>query len=98
MLDRNAEHIGYVPPRGGTTAFPWLTFTDQSRPFCEALARDGVLVSPGDCFDAPQHLRIGFGSAASYHDALGVFEAALRREAKAAGQRALGSPLAGAKP
>lgn len=84
ILDRNADLIGYVPPRGGTTAFPWLTFTGQSRPFCEALARDGVLVSPGDCFDAPQHLRIGFGSAASFPDALLVFEAALRRESSTA--------------
>jgi aspartate/methionine/tyrosine aminotransferase len=29
---------------------------------CEALAREGVLVAPGDCFGASAHFRVGFGA------------------------------------
>jgi aspartate/methionine/tyrosine aminotransferase len=52
--------LAWAPPRGGTTAFPWFTDGRDSRPFCEALARAGVLVAPGDCFGHPRHMRIGF--------------------------------------
>ena len=49
-----------MKPEGGTTAFPWFTDGCDSRPFCEMLAKVGVLVAPGDCFGYPAHMRVGF--------------------------------------
>jgi aspartate/methionine/tyrosine aminotransferase len=54
--------IGWIPPRGGMTAFPWLLSGEDTRPFCQAAADRGLLLAPGDCFNQPQHFRIGFGA------------------------------------
>jgi aspartate/methionine/tyrosine aminotransferase len=43
------------------TAFPWLISGENSRAFCQAAAEQGVLLAPGDCFDAPAYFRLGFG-------------------------------------
>jgi aspartate/methionine/tyrosine aminotransferase len=56
--------LGWIPPRGGMTAFPWLTSRENSRAFCEAAAAHGILLAPGDCFDSPEHFRLGFAAAA----------------------------------
>src|SRR4029453_13345558 len=58
----HAERIGWIPPRGGLTAWPWLGSGGGSRPFCEEAAARGGLLAPGDCFGAPSHFRIGFGA------------------------------------
>jgi aspartate/methionine/tyrosine aminotransferase len=87
-VERLSGLIGHVPLRGGTTAFPWLTFTRDSRPFAEALAAEGVLVAPGDCFDAPHHFRVGFGASEDMSAALRVFEEVVRRVAQEAPARA----------
>ena len=58
----HAERIGWIPPRGGLTAWPWLRSGESSRPFCEEAAARGVLLAPGDCFGAASHFRIGFGA------------------------------------
>jgi aspartate/methionine/tyrosine aminotransferase len=55
--------LNWVKPEGGTLAFPWLVDDSDARPLCEAWAKAGVLVAPGDCFGMPQHMRMGFGSA-----------------------------------
>jgi aspartate/methionine/tyrosine aminotransferase len=52
--------LQWVRPRGGTMAFPWRTDGGNTRPLCEALARAGVLVVPGDCYGIPDHFRLGF--------------------------------------
>jgi aspartate/methionine/tyrosine aminotransferase len=57
--------LGWVRPSGGTVAFPWRLDGRDARPMCEALAREGVLVAPGDCFAAAAHFRVGFGAQAS---------------------------------
>ncbi len=60
-----AEHAAifdYVPPDGGMTAFPVMRSGADARPLCEAAARRGVLLAPGDCFGMPAHFRVGFGS------------------------------------
>ncbi|HET6835773.1 MAG TPA: pyridoxal phosphate-dependent aminotransferase [Acidimicrobiales bacterium] len=57
----HAERIGWIPPRGGLTAWPWLRSGESSRPFCEEAAARGVLLAPGDCFGAPSHFRISLG-------------------------------------
>ena len=76
--------VSCVEPEGGTTAFPWLTFTDDSRPFAEALAAEGVLVSPGDCFGAPRHFRVGLGACDTFEEALPVLERVVGRVAETA--------------
>jgi len=67
VLDRfMADHrdvLGWIPPQGGMTAFPWLVSGENARPFCQAAAERGILLAPGDCFDTPSHFRLGFGAA-----------------------------------
>jgi aspartate/methionine/tyrosine aminotransferase len=53
--------LTWIRPRGGMTGFPWLTSGEHTRGFCEAAAREGLLVVPGDCFGVPEHFRVGFG-------------------------------------
>ena len=72
-----AEHrdvLGWIPPQGGMTAFPWLLSGDNSRPFCQAAAERGILLAPGDCFDTPSHFRLGFAAAGdNFSEALDRF-------------------------
>ncbi|WP_404710414.1 pyridoxal phosphate-dependent aminotransferase [Sphingomonas sp. MMS24-J13] len=62
MVARSEGRMAWVRPAGGTTAFPWFTDGRDSRRLCDAAARQGVLVVPGDCFGRPDHVRIGFAS------------------------------------
>jgi aspartate/methionine/tyrosine aminotransferase len=68
LLERfMAEHhdiLGWIPPQGGMTAFPWLVSGENDRPFCQAAAERGILLAPGDCFDTPSYFRLGFAAAA----------------------------------
>lgn len=77
LLERfMAEHhdaLGWIPPLGGMTAFPWLVSgghasrgnvgEENARPFCRAATEHGILLAPGDCFDMPSHFRLGFAAA-----------------------------------
>ncbi|HZQ66977.1 MAG TPA: aminotransferase class I/II-fold pyridoxal phosphate-dependent enzyme [Terriglobales bacterium] len=61
-----ADHrdvLGWIPPQGGMTVFPWLVSGDNDRAFCKAATQHGILLAPGDCFDAPGHFRLGFAAA-----------------------------------
>jgi aspartate/methionine/tyrosine aminotransferase len=61
-----ADHrhvLDWIPPQGGMTAFPWLVSGENERPFCQAATERGILLAPGDCFDAPSHFRLGFAAA-----------------------------------
>jgi aspartate/methionine/tyrosine aminotransferase len=66
LLERfMADHcdvLGWIPPQGGMTAFPWLLSGEKDRPFCQAATERGILLAPGDCFDAPSHFRLGFAA------------------------------------
>jgi aspartate/methionine/tyrosine aminotransferase len=62
FMAEHRETLGWVPPRGGMTVFPWLTSGENSRAFCQAAAEQGILLAPGDCFDAPSHFRLGFAA------------------------------------
>ena len=77
VLDRfMADHrdvLGWIPPQGGMTAFPWLVSGENERPFCRAATEHGILLAPGDCFDMPSHFRLGFAAAG------GNFSKALER-------------------
>ena len=62
FMGEHRETLGWIPPRGGMTAFPWLVSGENSRAFCQAAAEQGILLAPGDCFDAPApsaHFRLG---------------------------------------
>jgi aspartate/methionine/tyrosine aminotransferase len=61
-----ADHrdvLGWIPPQGGMTAFPWLMSGENARGFCQAATERGILLAPGDCFDVPSHFRVGFAAA-----------------------------------
>ena len=62
FMREHRETLGWIPPRGGMTAFPWLISAENSRAFCRAAAEQGILLAPGDCFDAPSHFRLGFAA------------------------------------
>lgn len=73
FTDRHRDTVGWVPPQGGTVGFPWLLDQRGSRPMCQALARKGVLIAPGDCFGAPEHFRVGLGTQESgFQEALDI--------------------------
>ena len=65
FMNAHLSTLGWVRPSGGTVAFPWRLDGHNTRPMCEALAHEGVLVAPGDCFDAGAHFRVGFGAQVS---------------------------------
>ena len=54
-------HVSYVKPKAGTTA---LVYYDQDIPsyeFCEEMyKKTGAFVTPGDCFEVPHSMRIGY--------------------------------------
>jgi aspartate/methionine/tyrosine aminotransferase len=79
FMHEQCDALSWVPPQGGTVAFPWFKDGRSSRAFCTALAASGVLTVPGDCFGAPEHLRIGFGAQAhGFDEALGIVSRVLR--------------------
>lgn len=41
--------------------FPWMKDGQNARAFCLAAAGEGVLLTPGDVYDQPEHFRIGMG-------------------------------------
>ncbi|HEY6325439.1 MAG TPA: aminotransferase class I/II-fold pyridoxal phosphate-dependent enzyme [Candidatus Cybelea sp.] len=70
MAERR-DTFGWIPPRGGLTAYPWLRSGEDARAFCRTAAEHGVLLAPGDCFGEPEHFRIGIGAVGDrFADAL----------------------------
>ncbi|HKD02932.1 MAG TPA: aminotransferase class I/II-fold pyridoxal phosphate-dependent enzyme [Terriglobales bacterium] len=63
FLADHSDVLGWIPPQGGMTAFPWLVSGEPERPFCQAATEHGILLAPGDCFDMPSHFRVGFAAA-----------------------------------
>jgi aspartate/methionine/tyrosine aminotransferase len=62
FMSEHRQTLGWIPPRGGATAFPWLVSGENSRAFCQGAAEQGILLAPGDCWDAPSHFRLGFAA------------------------------------
>ncbi len=80
-IDEHDELLAWVRPQGGTIAFPWFTDGRNTRAFCTEIASAGVLIVPGDCFGAPEHMRIGFGAQADgFADALDIMSQVLRTQ------------------
>ncbi len=63
FMSEHRDVLGWIPPQGGMTAFPWLLGGENDRRFCQGATEHGILLAPGDCFDAPGHFRIGFAAA-----------------------------------
>lgn len=63
FMDRWAEHVAWVRPRGGTVGFPRLRADWPVDEFVDELVtRHGVLLLPGGVFDdRDNHFRIGMG-------------------------------------
>ena len=63
-VEENSDAVEWVPPRGGVCTFLRLRHIDDVEGFCHHLAHKyKVLLVPGNCFNRPQHVRLGFGSA-----------------------------------
>lgn len=60
----NSEsHISYVKPQAGTTALVYYDLDIPSYEFCEKMYHEtGAFVTPGDCFEQPHSMRIGYAS------------------------------------
>jgi aspartate/methionine/tyrosine aminotransferase len=63
FMHNNESVFGWISPRGGTVAFPWMRDGQDARDFCVAAAGEGLLVVPGDVYDEPVHFRIGLGAS-----------------------------------
>jgi aspartate/methionine/tyrosine aminotransferase len=61
FMHKNESVFGWIPPRGGMVGFPWMKDGQNARAFCLAAAGEGVLLTPGDVYDQPEHFRIGMG-------------------------------------
>lgn len=54
-------HISYVKPKAGTTALVYYDLDISSYEFCEEMyKKTGAFVTPGDCFEVPHSMRIGY--------------------------------------
>lgn len=58
----NSEpHVSYVKPKAGTTALVYYDLDIPSYTFCEEMYhKTGAFVTPGDCFEMPHSMRIGY--------------------------------------
>jgi aspartate/methionine/tyrosine aminotransferase len=64
FLARHRDLFEWVPPRAGPIGFPRFLGEGDVREWCERVASEcGVLLLPGDVYDEPGHLRMGFGRA-----------------------------------
>lgn len=54
-------HVSYVKPKAGTTALVYYDLDISSCEFCEEMyKKTGAFVTPGDCFEVPHSMRIGY--------------------------------------
>ena len=54
-------HVSYVKPQAGTTALAYYDLDISSYEFCEEMyKKTGAFVTPGDCFEVPHSMRIGY--------------------------------------
>lgn len=54
-------HFFYTKPKAGTTALVYYDFDIPSYEFCKRMYHEtGAFVTPGDCFEQPHSMRIGY--------------------------------------
>ena len=60
---RSEPRLHYVKPMAGTTALVYYDYDLDSYAFCERMYHEtGAFVTPGDCFEQPKSMRIGYAS------------------------------------
>ena len=58
---KQEKHVNYIKPKAGTTALIYYELDIPSVQFCEEMYKTtGAFVTPGDCFEMPQSMRIGY--------------------------------------
>jgi aspartate/methionine/tyrosine aminotransferase len=60
LVEEHADTLDWIRPAGGMTAFIRVR-GGSGREFCEGAVEHGLLLTPGDCFGVPDHVRLGFG-------------------------------------
>lgn len=60
---KKEPHLSYVKPTAGTTALVYYDFPIDSYTLCRQMYDScGAFVTPGDCFDEPRSMRIGYAA------------------------------------
>lgn len=60
---QSEPHVFYTRPQAGTTALVCYDFRMPSYEFCRRMYHEtGAFVTPGDCFEEPRSMRIGYAS------------------------------------
>lgn len=77
---QSEPRIYYQKPRAGTTALVYYDYAPDSYAFCTRMYHEtGAFVTPGDCFEQPKSMRIGYASdAQTLKDGLAAISAFLR--------------------
>lgn len=77
---RSEPALTYTKPKAGTTALVYYSYDVPSYEFCERMYHEtGAFVTPGDCFEQPHSVRIGYaGDTQVLKDGLNAFSAFLR--------------------
>jgi aspartate/methionine/tyrosine aminotransferase len=61
---RRADRFAWVRPQAGPIGFPRVLAREGASALCQRLLdATGILLLPGEVFDEPDHVRIGFGRA-----------------------------------
>jgi len=66
----NSEpHLSFVKPEAGTTALVYYDYDIDSYDFCVRMMQtEGALVTPGDAFEEPKSMRIGYAYSDNVDD------------------------------
>ena len=77
---QSEPRIHYQKPRAGTTALVYYDYAPDSYTFCTRMYHEtGAFVTPGDCFEQPKSMRIGYASdMQTLKDGLAAISAFLR--------------------
>lgn len=77
---KSEQKLTYTKPLAGTTALVYYDYDVPSYEFCERMYKEtGAFVTPGDCFEQPHSVRIGYASDKQVLiDGLKAFSAFLR--------------------
>ena len=77
---QSEQRIHYQKPRAGTTALVYYDYAPDSYAFCTRMYHEtGAFVTPGDCFEQPKSMRIGYASdVQTLKDGLAAISAFLR--------------------
>ena len=72
--------LTYTKPQAGTTALVYYDYDLPSYEFCERMYHEtGAFVTPGDCFEQPHSVRIGYANnTLVLKDGLNAFSAFLQ--------------------